>query len=300
MHTFSFYLLKPKPSAPMAGSQRTLLLVICFLCLGCIFQGAREGNQLLKKPGPVLATNPSTTRRTPRSEAAGPSRTREDNFSMQHDAERVKEDSARKRMEGNHDHGVVRRVNDDPTRDAMSKLQLLLPTFPGGYGELQSTFIRSFLFFWPREYRNVHVLLDEISLLDEEGHHSQTKEQMNAKILSFFEKEENNTSNVTDFVSVSYNPNAPKSFFGERSGWFMQQLIMLWADNFTDSEFIGFCDDDMLLTSVTQPEDLFDEQGRPHVIVKYPTHAIEQFAWTKNFLRHSGRAFQSTRAISMA
>jgi hypothetical protein len=44
---------------------------------------------------------------------------------------------------------------------------------------------------------------------------------------------------------------------------------MLWADNFTTSEFIGFLDDDTLFSKAIIPYDVFDSQGRPRAIVKY-------------------------------
>lgn len=43
---------------------------------------------------------------------------------------------------------------------------------------------------------------------------------------------------------------------------------MLWADIFTDSEYIGFVDTDTMISSAVNPYDLFDENGKPWVIVQ--------------------------------
>jgi len=67
-------------------------------------------------------------------------------------------------------------------------------------------------------------------------------------------------------VSVGFNSRTNKTLYGP--GWYIQQLIMLWADNFTESEYIGFVDDDTMFTSAINPYDLFDQHGRPRVVVQ--------------------------------
>ena len=50
-------------------------------------------------------------------------------------------------------------------------------------------------------------------------------------------------------------------------------LIMFWADNFTDAEYVGFVDDDAIITRAFNDYDLFDiENDRPRAIVRYTTY----------------------------
>ena len=67
-------------------------------------------------------------------------------------------------------------------------------------------------------------------------------------------------------VSVRYNPRSNNTLYGR--GYVIQQLIMFWADNFTDADYIGFVDDDTVFTGSVQPSDLFDDEGRPRALVK--------------------------------
>jgi hypothetical protein len=68
-------------------------------------------------------------------------------------------------------------------------------------------------------------------------------------------------------ITVASNPRSNKRVYGQ--GWFLQQLVMFWADNFTDAPYIGFVDDDTVFTRAVQQHNLFDEQGRPRVIIRY-------------------------------
>jgi hypothetical protein len=158
----------------------------------------------------------------------------------------------------------------------IDKLQLFLPGFPGGFDEMRSTFIKSLEFFWPREK------IDLVVILDDTVYRNYTdRDEMTANVKSFF------NSQLQDKVSIAYNPRSDNARFGR--GWCIQQLIMFWADNFTDSEFIGFVDDDTLFSKAIQPEDIFDSMGRPHVIVKYNT-AIDDpnhLGYIKNWMKQS-------------
>jgi hypothetical protein len=142
-------------------------------------------------------------------------------------------------------------------KEAFSKLQLFVPGFPGGFPEMKSTFIRSLEFFWPRDSLDILLILDESVYHNSEDE----KQAMTAQVKSMFRaKDLKNTE-------VAYNPRCEMSLFSK--GWNIQQLIMLWADNFTTSEFIGFLDDDTLFSKAIIPYDVFDSQGRPRAIVKY-------------------------------
>eukprot|EP00899_Mesostigma_viride_P019640 jgi/Mesvir1/27678/Mv07398-RA.1 len=61
---------------------------------------------------------------------------------------------------------------------------------------------------------------------------------------------------------------APKGQEDEK-GWDRQQRLMFFADNYTDAEFVGFCDSDTVFTGVVQEQDLFDELRRPHIMGLY-------------------------------
>ena len=116
---------------------------------------------------------------------------------------------------------------------AFSKLQLFVPSFPGGFEEFQSTLIRGLQFFWPLENLKITVVLDDT--VYETVHE---RSAMTDKVHSFFRKEIP--------VTVAYNPRSNKTLYN--SGWDIQQLIMFWADNFTPAEYIGFIDDDTLFS----------------------------------------------------
>jgi hypothetical protein len=157
-------------------------------------------------------------------------------------------------------------------KEAFSKLQLFCPGFPGGLLEMQSHLVRTLEFFWP------HDVLDILFVLDESVYHNNETEKsaMTAQVKSMFRAKDLRN------VEVAYNPRCDKSLF--RRGWNIQQLIMLWADNFTTSEFIGFLDDDTLFSKAIIPYDIFDSQGRPRAIVKYP-NGIE-FLKSYGHVRH--------------
>jgi hypothetical protein len=90
-------------------------------------------------------------------------------------------------------------------------------------------------------------------------------------------------------VEVAYNPRCDKRLL--LKGWNIQQLIMLWADNFTTSEFIGFLDDDTLFTKAIIPYDIFDSQGRPRAIVKYPNGIEKMDNLIKEWYKQSDYMF---------
>ena len=149
------------------------------------------------------------------------------------------------------------KTSNETGLSAFSKLQLFVPGFPGGFEELEHTMIRSLQFFWPSlDQLNITVVLDDTVYKTKDERQSMTH-----MVHSFFRPD------VT--VTVKYNPRSNRRLF--RGGWNIQQLIMFWADNFTDAEYIGFLDDDTLFSKAVLPDDLFDEEGRPRVLALYPT-----------------------------
>ena len=144
---------------------------------------------------------------------------------------------------------------------ALANLQLFVPAFPRklqkdkqnrhlfvGFEELRSTLVTSLEFFWPADQLNLLVVLDDTvyTTLEE-------KEAMTMQVKSFF--------STSPPITVAYNPRSNQTLY--KSGWNIQQLIMFWADNFTNAEYIGFVDDDTIFTKAVLPYDLFDDRGRP-------------------------------------
>ena len=167
---------------------------------------------------------------------------------------------------------------------SFSKLQLFASAFPGdyfktkgstfvGFGEMRSTLIRSLEFFWPLEYLNLTIVLDDTVYNNDDVE----RDRMTALVQSFFR------ADLRNRVSVRYNPQSNMTIW--KRGWNIQQLIMFWADNFTDAEYIGFVDDDTLFTKAILPYDLFDSQGRPRVLAQYrtgPSHNSLLETWFQN------------------
>lgn len=170
---------------------------------------------------------------------------------------------------------------------SFSKLQLFLSAFPGsgpedeninGFGELRETFLRTLQFFWtPDIHWNLTVVLDEPANPEHRGN-------LTEQVYSLF----NNPEDARDWVSVAFNPLTNQSLYGH--GWYIQQLIMLWADNFTNAEYIGFVDDDTIITKAVEPIDIFDEGGRPRALVKPADEAMENFPWFANWRESVGLA----------
>ena len=127
-------------------------------------------------------------------------------------------------------------------------LTLFAPVFPGGEAELNKVLLRSLKFFWPKSNLRLLFLVDgELPPEVRDPFGERIKKSMEAHAIS---------------VEVKFNF-IPRKVY--RGGWDRQQLIMLWADNFTDSEYVGFVDDDALFTKHILREDIFDEFNRPHV-----------------------------------
>uniref|UniRef100_A0A7S4ALP7 Uncharacterized protein n=1 Tax=Pseudo-nitzschia australis TaxID=44445 RepID=A0A7S4ALP7_9STRA len=155
---------------------------------------------------------------------------------------------------------IVAKKDDSRMIEAFSKLELFIPIFPGdlntdrinGFVEFRETFVRSVRFFWPRDELRVTTVLDDVAYANDLG-----RDYLISRVKSLF------ADDLTNKVSVKFNPSNDPFYVG----WEKQQLIQFWADNFTDAEYIGFVDDDTIITSAVNPYDLFDEDGMPRVIV---------------------------------
>ena len=210
-------------------------------------------------------------------------------------------------------------------------LHLFVSAFPDGFEELQTTLIRTLEFFWPYNTdHNIHddgstgvdfnmvVVLDDTTVMkkkttnvtrtdptgemtDDEEQEREARKNMTQTVQSLFTGRRNNN------VMVQYNPRSNQSIYGK--GWVIQQLIMFWADNFTDSKYIGFLDDDALFTKGIQIEDLFDicngTDGqyiiKPRVILYYQTETELQIGFVKRWHHQSFLAYKEpsyTNAMS--
>jgi hypothetical protein len=84
-----------------------------------------------------------------------------------------------------------------------------------------------------------------------------------------------------------------------KGGWTIQQLIILWANNFTSSDFIGFLDDDTLF-SKAHPYDIFDSQGRPRAIVRHPNgiENLKAFGHVREWYRETEHMFARPACVN--
>ena len=114
-------------------------------------------------------------------------------------------------------------------KNQLSDLQLFVSAFPDGFDELRDYLIRSLNFFWPYDPAlNILVVIDD-TVLTTEG---TTERNMTQTVQSFF----HNPKRSNTKVQVAFNPRSDNTVYGK--GWYIQQLIMLWGDNFTKSNIL--------------------------------------------------------------
>jgi hypothetical protein len=118
--------------------------------------------------------------------------------------------------------------------------------------EWYDLFFRSLLLFWPFKRSRTTLRL----LVDQEVK-AEIVEEFIEKILDELSK------NDVDFpvVNTTYNKYISSVY---RTGYDRQQYLMMVADNFTDAEYVGFADTDVLIHSYVDREDIF-EDGKPIV-----------------------------------
>lgn len=139
-------------------------------------------------------------------------------------------------------------------------VDFVVPSYPGGLGELNSTLLRSLQFFWPKNQLNINLIFDE---------HVPNHAVLEEQVASFMRPNVN--------WKLQYNPqDDPKRY---KMGWLIQQLIQFWSDNFTDAEYVALVDDDTLVARQIMHHDLFDEYGRPHIVAKYKREEMSG-SWT--------------------
>ena len=151
------------------------------------------------------------------------------------------------------------------------KLTLFIPVFPAGEAELNRVLLRSLKFFWPKS--SLRILF----IADEEIPRS-TRDPFIDRLIKSMEKHA-----ISVEARFNYVPTEVYT-----SGQDRQQLIVLWADNFTSSEYVGIIDDDTLITNHVLREDVFDERNRPRVWgrswnrIRTWDKVMETTRWTDN------------------
>jgi len=149
--------------------------------------------------------------------------------------------------------------------DAWSSTRLMMPCWPGSFGELRSTFMRSYEFFLmgpPPDHSyglNLTIVLDDTVY---KRKNVGLKRNITMTVKSFFKN--------PNQIDVRYNPQSDLEKY--TSGWNLQQLIRISGDNFTNGDavkFIAHTADDAMWTSAPMPSDLFDNMGRPRFIARY-------------------------------
>ena len=136
-----------------------------------------------------------------------------------------------------------------PSLDFFLPVNLVLKPNSFREFEYEAIFLRSFLLFFPLEISNASLTV----AIDIE--HSEKKDAIDLKntIAEIAHRVPGGTKVVL----------LPESEF-YRSGYDRQQLVMFWADNFTNSEYVGFVDTDAAFITYVDREDLF-EDGKPVV-----------------------------------
>lgn len=128
-------------------------------------------------------------------------------------------------------------------------LELFLPVLlhdPGRAQEWKELFLRTYLLFWPIERSKTKLLF----LVDEE--------QRQHEGLKFLQETIQNHSTLAKYTRIGFN-NPPPVYYGG-GGHNRQQYLMFWADNFTESEFVGFVDTDCFFLTYVDREDVFEEE----------------------------------------
>ena len=113
---------------------------------------------------------------------------------------------------------------------------------------LTDMFLRSLLLFWPMKQSNSSLTI----IFDEE------KRSYNGFAALYKNLNESIRPKIDGGLNIYFNQ--PYSVY--LGGHDRQQLLMFWADNFTDTEFVGFVDTDCVFITYIDREDLF-EGGKP-------------------------------------
>ena len=141
-------------------------------------------------------------------------------------------------------------------------LTLFLPIYLMTEGprvhEWEEIFLKSFLFFWPHQYAKTKLLI----IVDEEQTHDNNFHTFKHKVNHYASTNMPPVDERADNKIMIKTNNYPSNWY--RKGHDRQQLLMLYADEFVDSEYVGFVDTDCEFVTYVDREDLF-EDGKPVV-----------------------------------
>ena len=109
-------------------------------------------------------------------------------------------------------------------------------------------FLKSLLLFWPLKQSNSSLTI----IFDEE------KRSYNGFAALYKNLNESIRPKINGGLDIYFN----EPYSVHLGGHDRQQLLMFWADNFTDAEYVGFVDTDCVFITYIDREDLF-ERGKP-------------------------------------
>jgi hypothetical protein len=116
--------------------------------------------------------------------------------------------------------------------------------------EWSDIFLKSFLLFWP-----YHVSKTKIRLVIDGETVNTTEHKTFSSLVESYKP-----FNIPRGIQVTSNDIPPHWYRG--NGYLRQQLLMFYADNYTDAEYIGFGDTDCQFITYVDREDIF-EDGKP-------------------------------------
>lgn len=150
----------------------------------------------------------------------------------------------------------------DTARD--TKYQLFMPTHYKAMKSAEADILKTLYFFGSHETIDLIFVFDDPFNIEERE--------------AFAETLFSSIPETVWHVQLGYNP-----LWGQRgrygTGHDLQQLIMFWADNFTNAKLIGFVDDDVGFTHRLLPDVAVDKDGKPYQQVLFSpiAHPYESF-----------------------
>lgn len=151
-------------------------------------------------------------------------------------------------------------------------LELFLPVNINGpperVFEWKNFFLKTFLTFWPIEISNSKLMI----MLDEDERNNSHVNEIRDELSSHQALAQRSRIVFNDAPGVYY----------DNFGWKRQQYVMMYADNYTNAEFVGFVDTDCMFITYVHGSDIF-ENGKPVINGKtgnpYKRGQKEEMIW---------------------
>jgi hypothetical protein len=142
------------------------------------------------------------------------------------------------------------------------QLELFMPfrVYPNNnprFWEVETIYLQTYLFFWPVELSKTSLVL----VYDKEDEASEHVRILNGTINEI--KQHRDVE-----IQMKSMPQSPYY----RGGHDRQQYLMFWADNYSNSEYIGYVDSDAAFITYVDREDLFEDE-KPVVNARSGFHA---------------------------